>query len=97
MLRMLKYKFSCEETRETQAAVVIPALCCTVKQLIKIGWWQIKSVIHINSKPLFAELQKSNSGSFSDFFSSIVLLLRSLYPLTALALLNIFGASTGNN
>lgn len=94
MLRMLKYTFSCEET---QAAVVIPTLCCTVKQLIKIGWWQIKSVIHRNSKPLFAELQRSHSGSVSDFFVSIVLLLRSLYPLTVLALLNIFGASIGNN
>lgn len=68
MLRMLKHTFSCEETRETQAAVVIPTLCCTVKQLIKIGWWQIKSVIHRNSKPLFAELQISRSGSVSDFF-----------------------------
>lgn len=75
MLRMLKHKFSCEEPRETQAAVVIPTLCCTVKQLIKIGWWQIKSVIQINSKPLFAELPRSHAGFFSDFFPSMCLCL----------------------
>lgn len=65
---MLKYKFSCEEPWITQALVVIPTLCCTVKQLIKIGWWQIKSVIQIHSKPFLTELQKSHSGSFSDHF-----------------------------
>lgn len=52
----------------TQALVVIPTLCCTVKQLIKIGCWQIKSVIQIHSKPFLTELQKSHSSSFSDFF-----------------------------
>lgn len=68
VLGMLKHKFSCEEPWITQALVVIPALCWTVKQLIKIGWWQIKSAIQINSKPFLTELQKSHSGSFSDFF-----------------------------
>lgn len=68
VLRMPKYKFSCEETWITRALVVIPALWCTVKQLIKIGWWQIKSVIQIYSKPILTELQNSHSGSFSDFF-----------------------------
>lgn len=41
-------------------------LCCTVKQLIKIGWWQIKSVIQMHSKPFLSELQKSHSLSFFD-------------------------------
>ncbi len=68
VLGMLKYKFSCEEPWITQALVVIPTLRCTVKQLIKIGWWQIKSVIQIHSKPFLTELKKSHSGSFSDYF-----------------------------
>lgn len=82
MLGMLKHKFSCEEPRETRAAVVMATLCCTVKQLMKIGWWQIKSVIQINSKPLFAELQRSRAGCFSDVppRPPIVPLLRPLSP-----------------
>lgn len=113
VLGMLKYKFSCEEPWITQALVVIPTLCCTVKQLIKIGWWQIKSVIQIHSKPFLTELQKSHSDSFSDYFSSsfslslppFPLFSRSLSPLSLMlpispltvSLLNLFGAAAGSN
>lgn len=98
MLWMLKHKFSCEEPQETQAAVVIPTLRCTVKQLIKIGWWQIKSVIQTNSKPLFAELQRSCAGSYSEFFFFHCPFAEAfLSSLAVLALLNIFEAAIGNN
>lgn len=73
VLGMLKYKFSCEEPWITQALVVIPTLYCTVKQLIKIGWWHIKSVIQINSKPFLTELQKNPIlAHFQIFFFSLL-------------------------
>lgn len=57
-------------------------LCCTVKQLIKIGWWQIKSVIQIHSKPFLTELQKSHSLSFFDPpLPSVFLPLPACFPM----------------